>query len=992
MTTSQNSEKYLQNLIIAHLVETHKYKNTKSKDFDVSYCMNTKELLLFIQDSQPEMYSFIQTKGEKKFLDIVDDLIKVEGILYVLRKGVMYYDKTISLFYPEPVSSINTLDIERFQKNRFSVTDELIYSSSHTNEIDLVIFVNGLPILSIELKNTFTNQDVTHAIRQYKNDRSSRDKLFHFARLISHFAVDNNAIYLTTELKGEKTNFIPFNKGLNDGKDEPPFGAGNPVNPNGIKTDYFWKDILSPKSLSKIIDKFAVTTTEKNKEAKSVTKKLIFPRYHQLTLVHSLLKDTKENSIGKRYLIQHSAGSGKSNSISWLAYQLAALYDISGKNLIFDSVIVITDRRNLDKQIRETILSFSDGKKGIVEAITGLQSSKTKQLKTALENKKKIIIATVQIFPHLLEEMGELKDRKFAIIIDEAHSTQGGKTAAKMNVVLGSMNENSSTEEIDTEEYINQLIKSKKMLSNANYYAFTATPKDTTLETFGIKKGEKFFAFHTYSMKQAIEEKFILDVLKNYTTYKSYYHIKKKIEENPSFKVRDAQKKIKAYVELREEAIEDKSRIMIDHFQKEVSHRINGRARAMVVTKSIDAAIKYYFAFVKVLKEKKLPYKPIIAFSEKKGLEHTEESLNDFADNNHDIPEQFKKEPYRFLIVAEKYQTGFDEPLLHTMYVDKKLEGVQAVQTLSRLNRAYPPFKEDTFVLDFYNKAEDIKKEFEKYYTTTILSEETDPNDLNVIQRILDKSPIYTNEDLDKFVLQYIKKNREGWEPVIDICTHNFNTEILEEERVEFKSNARKFIGAYDYLSKIIDFGNIYWEKLNLFLSVLIYNLKLKKEKEEDITEKIELEYYKFYDPKNNSIEFFNPENELDGIKFRPGGPPLDEEYDSLETIVDTFNKRFAGYTWEEKNKSTEILAEAIPETLKSDEAALNSVKNSDEANGRKSISEKVFKLIQDYFAESPEVYNKYTENETFKADYDDFIFKTILQATRKNLEEGLAL
>ena len=538
MKTSDTSEKGFQKLIVRELTENQDYIETESNEFDREFCVNRAVLSEFIQNSQPESWNFIQKKGERPFLSRLDNKIRKEGIIKVLRKGVKHLDKTISLFYPEPNSLHNIKDRKRYEANIFSVTQELVYTDSNKNRLDLVIFLNGLPIITLELKNAYTHQAVRNAIRQYKYDRSPKDKIFHFARCLVHFAADTDLVFMTTQLNGKNTFFMPFNKGLNNGASSAPFGAGNPLNPDGLKTAYLWEDIFSKESLANIIEKYAQVLTEKDPDTDRSKRKLIFPRYHQLTVVRKMLAHAKAKGVGQRYLIQHSAGSG--------------LYDQSNVSPLFDSIIVVTDRTILDAQIRENIKAFAQVRK-MVEAITGNASdiksldpaetsfSKTTHIRLALENNKKVIICTVQTFPFVLDTIQEMN---IAFIIDEAHSSQSGQGAASMNALFADRNipELPKDEEgnISTEDLVNHLIENRRMLKNASYFAFTATPKNKTLETFGRKQADGTFkAFHTYSMKQAIQEEFILDVLKNYTTYKSYYKIRKQDKLIEIGKIRD---------------------------------------------------------------------------------------------------------------------------------------------------------------------------------------------------------------------------------------------------------------------------------------------------------------------------------------------------------------------------------------------------------------------------------------------------------------------
>ncbi|TSA39461.1 MAG: type I restriction endonuclease subunit R [Methylococcaceae bacterium] len=669
MKFTDTSEKGFQQFIIRYLVNDQHFIETSPTEFDREFCLNPKQLLAFIAATQPEAYAMLQAKGERAFLVRLDEKIKTLGVIEVLRKGVKHLDKAIDLFYRKPASTFNAKDAERYAANLFSVTQELKYSPSHDKRLDLAVSVNGIPVLTCELKNPLSGQTVKKGIEQYQKDRDPKDKLLSFARCMVHFAADTEQVFMCSELKGKASFFIPFNKGLNDGQPLPPFGAGNPVNPNGLKTHYLWETVLSKESLSTIIDKFAQVIEETNEDTGKKTKKMVFPRYHQLTAVRQILAHAKQHGLGQKYLIQHSAGSGKSKSIAWLAHQLHGLFDLTGEKHLFDSVVVITDRTVLDRQLSEEISQFAYPK-SIVAAITSTGGSKTNNLREAIANKKKVIICTIQTFPHLLKEMDDLSALKFAIVIDEAHSSQSGDTSGKMNAVLADLNSDEEDEEEQTlEDKINDLIKSRKMIKNGSYFAFTATPKNKTLETFGVPRpyvqdGEvktAFDAFHLYSMKQAIEEEFILDVLQNYTTYRSFYKLIKSVEENPLFETQQAQRKLKAHVEGHEFAIGEKAKIMIDHFHRDVKHLINGEAKAMIVTKSIASAIKYKQAFDDYLKKIKSPYKAIVAFSgnpEYKGIKFDEVSMNKFDSHKNDIPKNFKKNEYRFLIVANKYQTG----------------------------------------------------------------------------------------------------------------------------------------------------------------------------------------------------------------------------------------------------------------------------------------------------------------------------------------------
>lgn len=994
MKTTDTSETGLEAIIEAHLCgDQTQYDRAYSTEYDRALCLNKKHLFRFLQETQPDKLETILKRGEDKFLKRISDQITKRGIIDVLRRGVKDLDLTVYLYYKRPSSSLNKRAIARYQSNIFSVCRQLYYSNRNRNSLDMVIFLNGLPVITFELKNHYTGQNVKHAIRQYKNDRDPKEPLFKFGRCLVHFAVDPDLVYMATELKKGDTSFLPFNKGYDN-------GAGNPPNPAGLKADYLWKEILTKETLSNILENFAQIVEEKDEDTGKTKPKLIFPRYHQLRAVTRLLEDARKNGVGKRYLIQHSAGSGKSNSITWLAHRLTELHDDKNEN-IFDTVVVVTDRRVLDKQIRDNIKQFAQVK-GVVEAIT--QGSR--QLRQALEDGKKIIITTIQKFPFIVEEIGELGANKFAIIIDEAHSSQSGETASKMNLALANKDirhvegyslaaegdidyEEDIEEAYDTEDLINAFMEHRKMLKNASYFAFTATPKNKTLEVFGEKRADgKFYPFDLYSMKQAIEEEFILDVLRNYTTYQAYYKLNKAVEDNPSFDTSRAQKKLRAYVESHPFSIKEKAKVMIDHFHSEVKGRIKGRAKAMIVTKSIKNAINYFFAFQEYLREIHSPYQAIVAFSGKKtidGREYDEAKLNGFSSN--DIPKEFKKNQYRFLIVANKFQTGFDQPLLHTMYVDKKLRDVQAVQTLSRLNRSYEPLKEDTFVLDFFNTVDDIKAAFDPYYTTTILSQETDANKLHDLQDALDSSEVYTQDTVHNFTDLYFQgAERTELDPIIDNCKVNYDVDLTEEQQVDFLVKAKSFNRTYSFLSKILNFTNPYWERLYWFLKFLIP--KLKPAEEEDlakgILEAVELDSYRLSKTTTDHIKLAGGGEVEPTPPTMRGGKP-EAEMDKLESIIQTFNERFGNIEWMKDDKVKKIIFEELPNQMAEDAKHMETLRNSDRQNARIASDDKVTELVQDFIFTSTDFYKMFMDNHDFKRQYLEFIFNKMWDKVNEN-------
>ena len=756
------------------------------QDYDREYCVDLAQLSAFLCTTQTNAAESLDlgqdSPTRRKFLARLQGEISKRGVIDVLRKGVKDGPHHVELFYGTP-SPGNPAAAERYAQNRFSVTRQLRYSRDETQRaLDLGLFINGLPVFTFELKNSLTKQTVEDAVEQYKRDRAPREKLFEFGRSVAHFAVDDHEVRFCTHLKGKTSWFLPFNQGWND-------GAGNPPNADGLKTDYLWTRLLTRDGLTNILENYAQVVETKDEKTGKKRKVQIWPRYHQLDVVRRLLADIRRHGAGKRYLIQHSAGSGKSNSIAWLAHQLIGLRkDDAG---VFDSIIVVTDRRILDKQIRDTIKQFAQ-----VGATVG-HAERSGDLRRFIESGKKIIISTVQKFPFILDAIGnEQRGRRFAIIIDEAHSSQGGKTSAAVSMALSEAG--AGEEDETTEDKINRIMESRKLLQNASYFAFTATPKNKTLEIFGEEYDAggqtKHRPFHSYTMKQAIQEGFILDVLRHYTPVESYYKLIKKIEGDPEFDTKRARKKLRRYVESHEHAIRLKAEIMVDHFHEQVLalNKIGGKARAMVVTSGIERAVQYYHAIRQYLLERKSPHQAIVAFSgehEYGGVKASEAALNGFPSRR--IPDEIRQDPYRFLICADKFQTGYDEPLLHTMYVDKILSGIKAVQTLSRLNRAHPK-KHDVFVLDFMNDADTIQEAFADYYRTTILSEETDPNKLHDLKAELDGYQVYADAEVDRLVTLYLDgADRDRLDPILDACVAVYKEQLDEDGQVRLQGQGQ---------------------------------------------------------------------------------------------------------------------------------------------------------------------------------------------------------
>jgi type I restriction enzyme R subunit len=1004
MKQTDTTEKGLEVHITQYLVDENEYILRENKQYNNVDCLDTELLFEFLESTQPKQVAKLKAYHkdlyEAKIIKRLNDQIKAKGVIEVLRKGIVdgFTDTKIWLFYDKPVSNYNVDARELYSANKFSVMRQVYYSTRNKNSMDMVVFINGIPLITFELKNELTKQNVNHAINQYKTNRDPNEEIFQLGRLIVNFAVDTEEIWMCTQLKGDKSFFLPFNKGYNN-------GAGNPPN-GGIKTDYLWKDILQKATLTNIIQNYTQLVTEEkeytdNKGKKRIKKekKLIFPRYHQFDAVCQLLNDAQEKGTGQKYLIQHSAGSGKSNSISWLAHQLIGLHDKSGQNNIFDTVIVVTDRIVLDVQIRNNIKQFQQVS-GVVEAIT----DGSKHLKQALEEGKRIVITTIHKFKHIVEEIGELPGNSFAIIIDEAHSSLSGQMARQLNETLAKVTDEEELKtdlenydeyedgEVTGEDLIRLLVKSRKLLPNASYFAFTATPKNKTLELFGLpyQDGDKtkFKAFHLYSMKQAIEEGFIRDVLLNYTTYQSYYALLKKIEDDPEYDKKKAQKKLKAYVESHEHAINKKAELMIEHFMDNVvrKKKMGGLAKAMMVTSSRKNAVLYKKAFDKYLLSINSPYKAIVAFSGEIDGE-TESNLNGFPSTS--IPSEFEKKEYRFLLVANKYQTGFDQPLLHTMYVDKKLGGVNAVQTLSRLNRAHP-LKTDTFVLDFANSAEDIEKAFTPYFASTILGEATDPNKLFDLQDALDNYQVYDRETVEEFSNKILANvSIDKLHDLLNIAADVFHNDLEEEQQADFRAKVKTYVRLYIFLSQIVPFENPYLERLYIFLNHLQNKLggETPVDLAKGILDNINMDSYRLQLEGTMDVVLEQGED-LKPMPTDMRGGINDTEMDRLSNILQTFNDRY-GTQFEDTDKVRQMAENIATDVAKNNEL-INSIKFSDEQNARitsdKIVGEELLKHITTNF----DLYKLYSDNQEFKEDFSAVMFGVVKELISKGLQQRL--
>ncbi|ELG7288967.1 type I restriction endonuclease subunit R [Campylobacter upsaliensis] len=966
------TEKDLESFIESALLENG-YIKRESKDYDKSLGVDRELFLNFLHSTQAKTLQELEIRGikEQELLKRIFSQIQDKGIVKALQAGVKIRDITIKLAHPKPNSSNNPQSLENYNKNIFSITRQLYFSEKNNKSLDMVIFLNGLPLITMELKNPFTGQNVYNAIEQYKKDRDPRESIF--KQSVVHFALDSDLIYMSTKLEGIQTKFLPFNRGLNNGSGAIGLecGGGNPAVKDKMKTSYFWEELLQKDTLSKLLFDFTI------KNSKGV----IFPRFHQFDVVSRLLKDVKEKGVGQRYLIQHSAGSGKSNSIAWLAHNLVSLHRIENdkEKEVFDSILVVTDRKVLDRQIQENVKSFTQDK-NLVESIT----DGSKQLKAALEEGKKIIVTTIQKFPYIADEITHLQNKSFAIIIDEAHSSQSGKNAEEMGKAISNKNDK-ETGEMDLEEELIKIIKNKKFQKNASYFAFTATPKPKTLEMFGspceINGEKKFIPFHLYSMKQAIEEGFILDVLKGYITYASYYKIVSK-NDNREYDKKKANAKLKAYVTNHIATIEKKATIMIEHFFQNICKKIGEKAKAMVVTSSRENAVKYYLFFKKYLQENYPEYQALVAFSgvkEINGESYSEVGLNDFSEAM--LKDEFKKDNYRFLIVAEKYQTGFDEPLLHTMYVDKRLEGISAVQTLSRLNRICKN-KEDTCVLDFVNTHEEIGKSFSTFYGQTYLKEPTNIDNIYTLKSELFDYGIYTQDELNSFIEAIRKEQDENKiHSKLDNMIKEYNAKS-DDEKTEFYTKAKVYLREYSFLAQILPFNDIELEKLSILLKMLI--AKIVPPRTEDlargILNNVDLNSIRIILESKKDISL-SSNGELSPAGA-DGSSKKEVELERLSNIVREFNTKFGSVDFGTNEKIAKELMD-----LKDDIAKEQTFRDSlgDEQNARRLFAD-IFKIqYLQFFKRNKDFFTQLDNKEEFKERVSNVIYEMIDEGYQYN-------
>ena len=981
---SKTNEEALESLIEAHLAKDGGFEIGQAVDYDAQFAVDKRYFWQFLEATQADELDKLRRNNpdwQRKILERFDRLIKKNGILHLLRKGLSVDDAFFNLMYPEPLASSSKAVFDNFAANIFSVTRQVSYSLANPlQEIDMVLFINGIALVSLELKNAWTGQSARfHGQKQYREDRDTAQPLLQFGRCLVHMAVDTDEVFMTTKLAGKSTFFLPFNKGHKHGQ-------GNPPNPNGHKTAYLWEEVFSRESLANIIQHFVrLDGTAKDQLAKRT---LFFPRHHQLDVVRRLVAHASEHGAGQTYLIQHSAGSGKSNSITWAAFQLIETYIKGEEKPLFDSVIVVTDRRLLDKQLRENIKNFSEVKNIVAPAHS------SSELRSALESGKKVIITTIQKFPFIIDGIADLSDKKFAVIIDEAHSSQSGSAHDNMNRAMGK-EEAGQNDNDDPQDKIIEAMQSRKMRGNASYLAFTATPKNTTLEKFGQQQADgSFEPFHLYSMKQAIEEQFILDVLANYTTYKSYYEIEKSISENPEFDTKKAQKKLRSYVESSQQTINTKAEIMLEHFIPNVVNvkKLRGKAKGMVITQNIETAVRYFKAITRQLDSKGNPFKALIAFSGEKevdGVEYSEARMNGFPEAK--TRDKFDTDEYRLLIVANKYLTGFNQPKLAAMYVDKKLQSVLAVQALSRLNRSALKLgkkTEDLFVLDFFNGVDDIKNAFDPFYTATSLSEATDVNVLHELKDALDDIGVYEWHEVGDFVERYFgNEDAQSLSPIIDIAAARFNDELDldNDEKIDFKIKAKQFVKIYGQMASIMPFEVVDWEKLFWFLKFLVPKLKVSDPNQvllDELLDAVDLSSYGLARVKlNHTIGLDESETEVDPQNPNPRGAHSEDKKDLLDDIIRTFNERwFQGWSATPEEQRVKFIN--IADSIKSHpDFEKKYQSNPDPHNRRLAFEQMLEEIMLKRRKDELEIYKLFANDPAFKASWQQSMERLVGQS-----------
>lgn len=999
----------------AQQLEEGRYYWGQPKDMDKKLALDVRRLWSFLEKTQQEelaKYVGADLKGEV-MRKIAKD-IETFGVIHVLKNPMEIQHLKLTLFYPKPSAADSRVSWEKYGQNQFSLTRQQTFSVLHPGEeLDMVLFVNGIPLFTFELKNPWTHQTARKdGIEQYKSaKRNPKETLLSFGRCLAHFVVDKNEVFFTTRLNLEKTYFMPFNKGLPDGQ-----GAGNPVNDRGgYKTSYLWEQILQKGMVADIIMNYVLFDYGEAKTQKKVphimrnAKKLIFPRFHQLDVVNSLVADVAQTGVGNTYLIEHSAGSGKSNSLTWLAFKLIKTCPVSKDAVrakavdepLFNSVIVVTDRKLLDKQITDNIKAFGQSNKIVAHADCADSGSNKNRtgLRQHIEDGKRIIITTIQKFPFMCDVISDVSSNNFAIVIDEAHSSQSGIAADKLNTAV----QKQDAEIEDTDDLILKLMKDRKMSSNCSYFAFTATPKKETLERFGTQHADgKFYPYHLYSMKQAIEEGFILNVLANYTTYKSYYELAKSIEENPQYNNAKAQRLLRRLVEREPQTIAAKAEVMLNHFDAKVyrNHKLKGKAKAMVVTKDIECAISYYNALQSIAQERKLPYHILIAFSGTKnilGKEYTEAGINGFPESQ--TAEEFEKDDNRILVVANKYLTGFDQPKLCAMYIDKPLDGVLAVQALSRLNRAAPELgklSEDLFIMDFYNSTESMKEAFDPFFTMTTLSGETDVNVLHQLKTTLLGTGVFEMEEADAFMELYIHgADADQWAPILDEAAHRFNEEIEWEEngKADFKMKCKQFVRVYSRVAAILEYEVLDWEKLYWYLRYLIPDLHVNSQEDniKDLLDAVDLNTYGLRRTAlNETVELDAGETTLEPNKPVMVSGGTDNGKDPLDAILEEFNERwFKGWSATPEDQKAKFMN--VTKVVANDKDYQELVVgNPDQQAVNTALAMIIDKAVRKMRQSDMALYKSYQQNEGFKDGFRSVIIKMLGESTEVYVQNKL--
>ncbi|WP_418284846.1 DEAD/DEAH box helicase family protein [Halorubrum sp. DTA46] len=957
------------------------YRQRENRHYDKELALIPEDVLEFVKATQPDEWEkladFHGEGAEDQFLNTLDRQIKRKGAIHVLRNGLRLSGARFQqLAYFEPATDRNKSAVENYEKNIFSVIPRLTYKSGSNLEVDLVIFLNGIPIFTAELKGEYTGQDVIDAKDQYRTDRDPRDKLFNPGRCLAHFAIDPEEVYMATELDGQDTYFLPFNKGYEE-------GAGNPPNPSGYRTSYFWKYLLSPDSVLDVVQNFITEFRERDDQGNLKDSEfLVFPRYHQLQAVRRGVVDAEQNGAGQRYLIQHSAGSGKTFTISWLGHQLAELHNDQNEP-IFDSVIVISDRRVLDDQLQHHLKQFSQ-----VEGVVANVEDNSQQLKEALESGEKIIVTTIHKFDYIVEEMQDLSDRNFAVLIDEAHSSQTGELKDSQTRALSeesSIENEEDGDEVSVQDRLTQDMEGRGVLSNVSSFAFTATPKEKTLEMFGEETEDGGYEpFSLYSMRQAIEEGFILDVLQNYTTYQDYFNLLKTIEDNPEFEESKTKRLLKSFVDSHDLVISTKTEIIVEHFVEEVMHRIDGKAKAMVVTGSREQVVKYKRAFDEYLSENGYDFEALAAFSDFKyeGEKLTEKKVNKDLDTK--VEDRFDDDDARIIIVANKFQTGFDQPLLHTMYVDKKLGGVRAVQTLSRLNRTHPD-KEDTMVVDFKNDPEDIQDAFEDFYTKTRVKQGTNPQLVYDLEDDLREFRLFEDSEVEKFTELWYGDDttQDQLSAVLDPVKERYRSKG-EETQEEFRKKLRDFIQLYSFLIKVVNFRDEELHKLYQFSRVLFRKLDVERgEMPNEVKQFVDLEQYRIKEvasEENRSLEKSN--GDLGPThKSKDGKARAEEKKSPLENIVEMLNQQF-GYEVDEQDKT---FIKHLKKRLEENDALKQTVEKNSTEKAQMKFESVTRKEMLDMIDQNTKFFNKATNDDEFAEVFQSWLFNQFVSSSKED-------